>query len=66
MGWFSAFLGTMFLRTIVGGSALLGVFYITIGAYAFAAALLLPLAGIALWLAKDLRDGGVEIPDWDD
>lgn len=54
--WISAFLGTIFLRTMVGGTALLGMFYLWIGYYAFAAGLLIPLAAIGIYLVADLED----------
>lgn len=66
MDWFSAFLGTLFLRTVVGGSALLGVFYLWRGSYAFAASLLLPLVGIGLWMARDLRGSSVDAHGWEE
>lgn len=54
--WLSALLGTIFLRTMVGGTALLGMFYLSIGYYWFAAGLLIPLVAIGLWMAADLND----------
>lgn len=57
MDWFSAALGWLFLRTIVGGSIVLGMFYVTIGSYAFAAAILLPLVAVAAWMISDVRRG---------
>lgn len=66
MDWFSAFLGTLFLRTVVGGSALLTMFYVWNGLYPFAAALLLPLAGALLWMFSDLRESSVDTHEWDE
>lgn len=62
MDWIGAFLGTIFLQTIVGGAAILGVFYLWIGAYMFALGLLIPLAGILLYMFADLRD----VPELDE
>lgn len=65
MDWFSAFIGTLLLRTMVGGSALLGVFYLWIGHYAFAAGILLPLVGIMVWMAMDLQATPIDDVEWD-
>lgn len=54
MDWFSATLGWLLLRTVVGGSVVLGMFYLTVGQYVFAATLLLPLVGVLGWMATDV------------
>lgn len=51
----SAFLGTLFLSTMVGGTTLLGMFYLSVGLYALGVIILLPLIGIAAWMAADLH-----------
>jgi hypothetical protein len=64
MDWFSAALGWLFLRTVVGGSVLLGMFYVAIGSYVFAAAILLPLVAVLAWMISDVRgDWPPELPD---
>lgn len=64
MDWFSAFLGELFLRTVVGGATLLGLTYAWFGYYALAASVVLPLLVILAWLVADLRrsdfDGDVD------
>lgn len=57
MDWFSAALGWLFLRTIVGGSVLVGMFFVSVGSYSFAAAILLPLVAVLAWMASDVRGG---------
>jgi len=64
MDWFSAFVGTLLIRMMVGGSTLLGMFYLWHGYYVFAAGLLVPLLGIATWLMVDLRDSGFDDVEW--
>lgn len=64
MDWLSVFLGSLLINTMVGGSALLGVFYLWIGYYAFAAGILLPLVGIMAWMAMDVRSSSVPDLDW--
>lgn len=54
MDWFSAALGWLFLRTVVGGSVVLGMFYISVGQYVFAGTLLIPLLGVLGWMASDV------------
>lgn len=56
MDWFSAALGWLFLRAIVGGSVLVSMAYLWWGNYMFAAAILLPLVAVLAWMAADMRD----------
>jgi hypothetical protein len=64
MDWFSAFIGTILIRTMVGGSTLLGMFYLWNGYYAFAAGLLVPLFGIVVWLVMDLERTPFDDLEW--
>ena len=60
MDWLSAFMGTLLIRTILGGSALLGFTYIWHGYYLLAAGVLVPLAGALALFAADLD---ADLPD---
>lgn len=59
MDWLGAFLGELLLQTTVGGSVLVGMYYLVSQQYMIAAALLIPLLGVTVWIVSDVFTSNV-------